>query len=273
MRIGSGSTIDVSPASQQPRIDRDQRAAGRSEHRRRGRRGSGRAPAARRRRPAPRRGSAATKRSTGPVGRHRGADERDTGCRVGGRLEALDRRRRRGATSVTPRRYPPEGSTVRPLAWVTCYVDGNHQFRALARSDASDAAPPFRYNAALAAEIELRWQDRWDDRRTSSRRRTRPAARRPRAAVAAAGEKLFVLDMFPYPSDYGLHVGHPLGLHRHRRLRPLPADGRAQRAVHDGLRRLRPARRAVRRADRPAPGGHHGRERRQLPHASCAAWA
>ncbi len=29
--------------------------------------------------------------------------------------------------------------------------------------------------------------------------------------VAAAGEKLFVLDMFPYPSDYGLHVGHPFG--------------------------------------------------------------
>ncbi len=29
--------------------------------------------------------------------------------------------------------------------------------------------------------------------------------------LAAAGDKLFILDMFPYPSDYGLHVGHPLG--------------------------------------------------------------
>ncbi len=27
----------------------------------------------------------------------------------------------------------------------------------------------------------------------------------------ASGEKLFVLDMFPYPSGAGLHVGHPLG--------------------------------------------------------------
>ena len=49
----------------------------------------------------------------------------------------------------------------------------------------------------------------------------------------------------------GLHVGHPLGLHRHRRLRPLQAHDRPQRAAHDGLRRLRPARRAVRRR-RPA---------------------
>ena len=40
----------------------------------------------------------------------------------------------------------------------------------------------------------------------------------------------------------GLHVGHPLGLHRHRRLRPLQAHDRPQRAPHDGLRRLRPAR-------------------------------
>ena len=46
---------------------------------------------------------------------------------------------------------------------------------------------------------------------TSSRRPTRPASLADPAAVAAAGEKLFILDMFPYPSDYGLHVGHPLG--------------------------------------------------------------
>ena len=29
--------------------------------------------------------------------------------------------------------------------------------------------------------------------------------------VAERGEKLFVQDMFPYPSGVGLHVGHPLG--------------------------------------------------------------
>ena len=26
----------------------------------------------------------------------------------------------------------------------------------------AEAAPPFRYNATLAGEIEARWQDRWD---------------------------------------------------------------------------------------------------------------
>ena len=30
-------------------------------------------------------------------------------------------------------------------------------------------------------------------------------------SVAERGERLFVLDMFPYPSGSGLHVGHPLG--------------------------------------------------------------
>src|SRR5665811_151507 len=29
--------------------------------------------------------------------------------------------------------------------------------------------------------------------------------------VSERGVKLFVLDMFPYPSGSGLHVGHPLG--------------------------------------------------------------
>ena len=77
--------------------------------------------------------------------------------------------------------------------------------------------------------------------------------------------------MFPYPSDYGLHVGHPLGFIGTDVYRPLSADGRTQRAVHDGLRRLRPACRAVRRADRPAPGRHDRLERRQLPQATAPA--
>ena len=60
----------------------------------------------------------------------------------------------------------------------------------------------------------------------------------------------------------------PSGVHRHRRLRPLPADARPQRALLDGLRRLRAARRAVRRADRPAPRDHHRHERRDVPPAA-----
>jgi leucyl-tRNA synthetase len=70
--------------------------------------------------------------------------------------------------------------------------------------------PPFRYSAVLAQEIETRWQDWWDEHRTFET----PNPSGPLAdadLVAARGEKLFVLDMFPYPSGTGLHVGHPLG--------------------------------------------------------------
>ncbi|WP_422774047.1 leucine--tRNA ligase [Plantactinospora sp. WMMC1484] len=70
--------------------------------------------------------------------------------------------------------------------------------------------PPFRYTAELAGEIEIRWQDRWAERGTfRAPNPTGPLADpgHPRADA----EKLFVLDMFPYPSGAGLHVGHPLG--------------------------------------------------------------
>ncbi len=70
--------------------------------------------------------------------------------------------------------------------------------------------PPFRYSAALAEEIEARWQDWWDEHGTFET--PNPTGPLGDADLAAdRGEKLFVLDMFPYPSGSGLHVGHPLG--------------------------------------------------------------
>lgn len=69
---------------------------------------------------------------------------------------------------------------------------------------------PYRYSAALAQEIETRWQDRW--LRDGTFEAPNPAGPwADPAGVAALGEKLVVLDMFPYPSGAGLHVGHPLG--------------------------------------------------------------
>jgi leucyl-tRNA synthetase len=66
---------------------------------------------------------------------------------------------------------------------------------------------PFRYNATLAGAIERRWQDYWDHEGTFHV----PNPAGPWAAPMPAGEKVYLLDMFPYPSGSGLHVGHPLG--------------------------------------------------------------
>ncbi len=71
-------------------------------------------------------------------------------------------------------------------------------------------APPHRYSAALALEIESRWQDWWDEHGTFETPNPSGPLADPQA-TAARGDKLFVLDMFPYPSGVGLHVGHPLG--------------------------------------------------------------
>ena len=73
-----------------------------------------------------------------------------------------------------------------------------------------DAAPPHRYTAALAGEIEPRWQDRWEAEGTfNAPNPSGPLA--PPDGTDIPQDKLYLLDMFPYPSGAGLHVGHPLG--------------------------------------------------------------
>jgi len=77
-------------------------------------------------------------------------------------------------------------------------------------SERGGDVPKFRYTAALANEIEAKWQDRWEAERTFwTPNPTGPLS--DGFETVAGRSKLFVLDMFPYPSGVGLHVGHPLG--------------------------------------------------------------
>ncbi|HEY8545449.1 MAG TPA: class I tRNA ligase family protein, partial [Acidimicrobiales bacterium] len=75
---------------------------------------------------------------------------------------------------------------------------------------ATSDTPPFRYTAALAEQIETKWQARWEQEGTFH-------APNPIGDLSKGFDdlrdspKLYVLDMFPYPSGSGLHVGHPLG--------------------------------------------------------------
>src|SRR5580658_2462371 len=78
------------------------------------------------------------------------------------------------------------------------------------RSSGEDDVPPFRYDATLANQIELTWQQQWADDGTFQA----PNPVGPLSAGFAQAEgrpKAYILDFFPYPSGTGLHVGHPLG--------------------------------------------------------------
>src|SRR5262245_54781305 len=70
--------------------------------------------------------------------------------------------------------------------------------------------PPFRYDAAMANDIEARWQAYWAEHGTFRAPNPVGPLRYPDHPRSGA-PKLYVLDMFPYPSGAGLHVGHPLG--------------------------------------------------------------
>jgi leucyl-tRNA synthetase len=73
-------------------------------------------------------------------------------------------------------------------------------------------APGFRYTPALAEQIELRWQEYWATHGTFHAANPTGALTGHNGETASTdGQPYFIMDMFPYPSGSGLHVGHPLG--------------------------------------------------------------
>lgn len=70
-------------------------------------------------------------------------------------------------------------------------------------------------------EIEAKWQNYWEKHQTYA------------TAAHAELPKYYVLDMFPYPSGAGLHVGHPLGY--------IATDIIARYKRHKGFHVLHPA--------------------------------
>ncbi len=97
-----------------------------------------------------------------------------------------------------------EPATTQPGADTSRAGEGD-----LSSSRAGDT-PGHRYTAELAGEIEQAWQQTWTERGTFNV--ANPVGTlAPTDGSAVPVDKMFVQDMFPYPSGEGLHVGHPLG--------------------------------------------------------------
>ena len=72
-------------------------------------------------------------------------------------------------------------------------------------------APSWRYTPALAEKIELKWQKIWEDEGCFFAANAEGPLRDGEGRLAGKRKPYTVLDMFPFPSGKGLHVGHPLG--------------------------------------------------------------
>ena len=77
--------------------------------------------------------------------------------------------------------------------------------------DALTTSPKYRYTAALAERDRAPLAGPLGRGARLLDAEPRPACSPRTRAASPNARPLFVLDMFPYPSGNGLHVGHPLG--------------------------------------------------------------
>ncbi len=76
---------------------------------------------------------------------------------------------------------------------------------------ANQDEPKYRYTAALANSIELKWQKYWDDNGTFYAANVSGKLTDQNGHHAGKRTPYYAISMFPFPSGKGLHVGHPLG--------------------------------------------------------------
>ena len=147
-----------------------------------------------------------------PGGSRLPAGRRRPSVAIGGNLQKPSRGPQSAARKNAPLRPAPCVSVrslllsashgLRPMAEVIRIGPGSRPRLPPALpplAEVSSGAEPVAMPRYNPAQIEPKWQAYWETHETF------------RTAELPAGEKLYVLDMFPYPSGDGLHVGHPEG--------------------------------------------------------------
>src|SRR3954447_10538496 len=112
------------------------------------------------------------------------------------------------ARSRSPQGSCPAAAGDLPLARAVSHPA--RRYSAAVATRPAESSPTHRYSAELANAIEEKWIARWDERKTYYTPNPKGDLAEPNHELAER-PPYYVLDMFPYPSGSGLHVGHPLG--------------------------------------------------------------